>query len=225
MPLIQAIQSEEWWQDVTTPMLDSVRRRLRLLVRLIDKRQRVILYTDFEDDLGAPEDVTLPEFTTANDWEKFRAKVRAFLLSHQDVTAIQKLRRNEPLTAGDLVELERILTESGSARPEDLQRARTESESLGLFLRSIVGLDREAAKDAFSEFLTSEVLSGNQIEFLNMIIDHLADHGLMDPETLYSSPFTDVTPMGPEGLFEPEELDRLIDILRQVRSTAIATAA
>ena len=224
MPLIQAIQSDEWWQDVTTPMLDSVRRRLRLLARLIDKRQRVILYTDFEDDLGAPEDVTLPEFTTANDWEKFRAKVRAFLLSHQDVVAVQKLRRNEPLTADDLTKLESILTESGAAKPEDLQKATEESKNLGLFLRSLVGLDREAAKNAFSQFLTSNTLSSNQIEFLNMIIDHLADHGLMEMDVFYESPFTDVASSGPESLFRPDQVDDLIAILAKIRSTAIVTA-
>jgi len=92
--------------------------------------------------------------------------------------AVQKLRKNEPLTAGDLTGLENILTENGTAKPEDLQKAKVESENLGLFLRSLVGLDRDAAKAAFSQFLTSNTLSANQIEFLNMIIDHLAQHGL-----------------------------------------------
>jgi type I restriction enzyme R subunit len=205
-------------------MLDSVRRRLRLLVRLIDKNERVVLFTDFKDELGAAQEVSLPEFTTASDWEKFRAKVRAFLLSHQDVQAVQKLRRNEPLTADDLTGLEKILTENGAAKPEDLQKAKVESENLGLFLRSLVGLDRDAAKDAFSQFLTSQTLSSNQIEFLNMIIDHLAENGLMDVDAFYFSPFTDVASSGPESLFRPEQVDDLIAILAKVRSTAIANA-
>jgi len=58
-----------------------------------------------------------------------------------------------------------------------------------------------------------------------MIIDHLTDHGLLDPGQLYASPFTDVTPLGPEGIFGSDQVDRLIEILAQVRSTAIATAA
>lgn len=224
MPLIQAIQSDDWWQDVTTPMLDSVRRRLRLLVRLIDKRQRVILFTDFKDELGAPVEVSIADFTKASDWEKFRSKVRAFLLSHQEVEAVQKLRKNEPLTANDLTSLETILTESGAAKPEDLQKATEASENLGLFLRSLVGLDREAAKDAFSQFLAKNALSANQIEFLNMIIDHLADHGLMEMDAFYGSPFTDVASSGPESLFRPDQLEDLIAILAKVRSTAIAHA-
>ena len=112
-----------------------------------------------------------------------------------------------------------------SRRSGDLQRATEEAEGLGLFLRSLVGLDRDAAKHAFPQFLTGTNLSGSQIEFLNMIIDHLTEHGLLDPAQLYSSPFTDIASSGPEGLFGSDQVDRLIEILAQVRSTAIATAA
>lgn len=93
-----------------------------------------------------------------------------------------------------------------------------------MFLRSLVGLDREAAKQAFSQFLSSGTLSSNQIEFVHMIIDHLTDHGLIDTGAIYDSPFTDVASAGPESLFRPDQLDELIKILPRVRSTAIATA-
>lgn len=89
-------------------------------------------------------------------------------------------------------------------------------------VQSLVGLDREAAKNAFAEFLSGKAMSSSQIEFLNMIIDHLAEHGLLDPAQLYESPFTDVTPQGPEGLFGSEQVDRLIQILASVRQTATA---
>ncbi|MFO0852696.1 MAG: DEAD/DEAH box helicase family protein [Gemmataceae bacterium] len=37
MDLIQAVQADDWWQDATAPMLETVRKRLRDLVRFIDK--------------------------------------------------------------------------------------------------------------------------------------------------------------------------------------------
>ena len=52
MPLIQDVQTDEWWQDVTIPMLERVRKRLRSLVKLIEKRKRKTIYTDFEDEMG-----------------------------------------------------------------------------------------------------------------------------------------------------------------------------
>ena len=63
MPLIQDVQTDEWWQDVTTAMLETVRRRLRALVKLIEKRQRKPIYTDFEDEMGGETRVELPGFS------------------------------------------------------------------------------------------------------------------------------------------------------------------
>ena len=62
MPLIQDMQTDEWWQDVTAPMLETARKRLRALVKLIEKAERKPIYTDFEDEIGAETDVELPGF-------------------------------------------------------------------------------------------------------------------------------------------------------------------
>src|SRR5690606_3394505 len=104
---------DEWWEDVTVPMLEVMRRRLRDLIQFIDKRQRKPVFTDFEDLMGAEVDVELAGFTPGTDFEKFRAKARAFLRAHMDHLAIEKLRTNRPLTTSDLAELERMLVESG----------------------------------------------------------------------------------------------------------------
>jgi type I restriction enzyme R subunit len=91
-----------------------------------------------------------------------------------------------------------------------------------VFVRSLVGLDRAAAKDAMARFVNERTLSANQLEFINLIVDHLTEHGVMAPERLYESPFTDLTPRGPDGLFRPADIDALIAVLESVRSTAVA---
>ncbi len=222
MALIQDVQTDEWWQDVTVPMLEIVRRRLRDLVKLIEKQQRKPIYTDFEDVMGAEAGVVLPGFGEGADFAKFRAKAQVYLRAHQDQIAIQKLRTNKPLTAADLSELERVLVESGVGAAADIERAKSESRGLGLFVRSLVGMDREAAKQALAGFLAGKTLGANQIEFVNLIVNHLTEHGVMEPRRLYESPFTDLTPHGPEGLFSPTSIDELIAILDDVRRTAIA---
>ena len=67
-----------------------------------------------------------------------------------------------------------------------------------------------------------KTLGANQIEFVNLIVDHLTEHGVMDAALLYESPFTDLTPHGPDGLFTSAQVDELVATLDQVRSSAIA---
>ena len=222
MALIQDVQTDEWWEDVTVLMLEGLRRRLRDLIQLIDKSQRKPVYSDFEDLMGREIDVGLLGAAVGIDQDKFRAKVRTFLHQHLDHITIHKLRSNKPLTAADLAELERMLEESGLIQSEDLKREANRTQGLGIFVRSLVGLDRGAAKEAMASFLVGKTLSANQIEFVNLIVDHLTEHGVVEPERLYESPFTDLTPKGPEELFEGVELNELFRLLDAVRSTAMA---
>jgi len=222
MALIQDVQTDEWWQDVTVPMLEAMRRRLRDLIKLIEKQKRKPIYTDFEDEMGGETPVELPGFGHGTDYAKFRAKARAFLRSHQDHIAIHKLRMNKALTAADLAELQRMLAESGIGDAEDIQRATEEARGLGLFVRSLVGLDRQAAKEALAGFLNGKSLGANQIEFVNLIVDHLTEHGVMEAAMLYESPFTDLTPRGPDELFSSAQVDELLAAIERVRRTAVA---
>ncbi len=223
MALILELQTDEWWQDVTVVMLEAARRKVRSLVQLIDREHRRTIYTDFEDELGTESAVELPGFTRGTDNARFRDKARLFLREHLDHVAIQKLRMNKPLTSSDLVELERILAESGLGGENDVRRAVEESHGLGLFVRSLVGLDRGAAKESLAGFIAGQTLSGNQIEFINLVVDHLTEHGIVEPRALYESPFTDLTPRGPDVLFTPGQVDELMRALDAVR--AMATAA
>jgi type I restriction enzyme R subunit len=83
-------------------------------------------------------------------------------------------------------------------------------------------MDRSAAKDALAGFMSGKTLSANQIEFINLVVDHITEHGVMEPERLYESPFTDLAPRGPDGLFTPAELEELVRSLEAVRVTGIA---
>lgn len=145
-----------------------------------------------------------------------------FLREHLDHVAIEKLRKNKPLTTTDLAELERMLVESGLGGPDEIRRAAEESQGLGLFVRSLVGMDRSAAKDALGTFLSGKSLSANQIEFVNLIVNHLTEYGVVGAAMLYESPFTDLTPRGPDALFSPVQLDELVGVIEQVQRTATA---
>ena|SRR5438105_13341771 len=122
----------------------------------------------------------------------------------------------------DLAELERMLADNDVGNHEDIERAKEDSQGLGLFVRSLVGMDREAAKGVLADFLADKTLGANQIEFVNLIVDHLTERGVLLPSVLYESPFTDVSPTRPDAIFQFEQVEKLFGALEAVTATAAA---
>jgi type I restriction enzyme, R subunit len=129
---------------------------------------------------------------------------------------------NKQLTATDLTSLERVLAGSGIGDPNMLAKAAQDAQGLGLFVRGLVGMDRGAAKEAFAEFLADRTMTASQIEFVDLIIDHLTSQGVVNAARIYESPFIDIAPTGPQAIFTEEEVDVLVGILDRVRASAVA---
>lgn len=221
MVLIEAVAGDEWWEHVTLPMLEQARRHLRTLVKLLEKTSRKVVYSDFEDALGEITEVTLPMGSIGGDMERFRSKMRAFLRAHENHLTLVKLRRNLPLTSSDLEELERMLINSGTGSAQDIRDAAEQAQGLGMFVRSLVGLDREAASEAFAAFVTGKTLQANQLEFVDLVVSHLTECGVMEASRLYEPPFTDVAPQGPDALFSSAQVEQLFVVLESVRANAM----
>lgn len=222
LELILEVQTEGWWQDLTATELELARRRLRGLVHLVERAKKAILFTNFEDEIGSGQEVAFEQFISADAFARFKEKVRQFLKEQEDHLTIRKLRTNLALTPTDLAELERILVESGTGTPEEVEKAKTESAGLGLFVRGLVGLDRAAAQQAFSVFLNGKTLNGRQIEFVQIIIENLTRSGVVDPSRLYEPPYTRLSASGVEGVFREAEVVELIQLLEEVRQRAVA---
>lgn len=221
LTLIQSISDEIWWENVTAPQLEIVRRKLRALIKLIPKGEKIVVYSDVEDTLGAASVITLPGVSMGLDMEKFREKARQFLQVHEDHISLQKLRRNQPLTSTDLDELEKMLQAAGGSAAL-INAATEQANGLGIFVRSLVGLEREAVMEAFSNFTNSTALSANQFEFLEMMIQELAQNGTMEADRLFQSPYTDINAQGPVGIFPPAKVTELVQVLDTIRQRAAA---
>ena len=220
MVLIQSLTGEEWWVDVTVPMLETARKRLRALVKLIEKGKKKVVYTDFVDDIGPETPIELPQVGTGMNLAKFKEKARQFLKAHESHVSLQRLRRNQPLTPSDLTELERMLVEAGGSQ-EVIQQAKAQSHGLGIFIRSLVGLDAETARQAFSQFITGTTATASQIEFIDLIVQELTENGVMEPARLYEPPFIDINDKGPEAVFLPSKVTEMVRVLEEIRERAV----
>ncbi len=219
--LIQAIAGDEWWDDVTLGMLENARKRLRALVKLIEKSKKLVVYTDFEDELGTETTIDLPEIADGLDMAKFKDKARQFLKAHEEHVALQRLRRGQPLTPVDLKELERMLADAGGSAKQ-IQKAADENLGLGIFIRSLVGMEREAVAQAFSGLIAGTAATPDQIEFIDLIVGELTANGAMAVGRLYESPFLDISPQGPEGLFPAAKVEAMVQMLDEIRQRAAA---
>jgi len=211
---------DEWWQDVTLPMLEDVRRRLRDLVGLIETTAREPLYSNFSDQLAELKELDAAALLTPDTFRQFRLRAKDFLKDHDDHLTMQRLRRNQPLTPADLNELEQFLLSHGIGDQQAIERAREECNGFGVFIRSLVGMDRNAAKELFADYLAEGTHTATQIRFINEIIDELTSRGAMDPARLYDPPFSDLAPTGPEGLFSDAEAEQLFDLLQLINERA-----
>jgi type I restriction enzyme R subunit len=220
LALLDEVAGDEWWVDVTLPMLEVMRLHLRGLVRFVEKTRQNPVYTDFEDTLDEAQFVDLPHVTAGMNWDRFRAKAAAYLKEHEDHVALQKLRRNKQLTPEDLESLAKMLVASSGDHQVDIAWVEERAGALGLFIRSLVGLDRAAATEAFGAYLDEARFSVEQVRFVSLIVDELAANGVMEPTRLYESPYTD---HGHVDLIFPDDAEVIVDILRDIQRHAVPT--
>ena len=223
---LASVQENAFWEGIGLDGLEELRLRLRGLVPLLDKKKRIIVYTDFQDeimDVRAGVADYLPKMTGA----EYERKVQDYLENHLDHIVIHRLRTNQPLTDTDLRGLEQTLIEIGKDDGYALLRgllARSDAPSLAHFVRSMVGMDRAAAQEAFSEFLSNRSLTTPQIRFVEMVIDQLTARGVMEPSALYEAPFSSLHAGGPEALFaeKPSVIDGMFEKLKSLQPCPLA---
>lgn len=88
-------------------------------------------------------------------------------------------------------------------------------------MRSIVGLSRKAAKEAFSEFLSGAPLHPDQMTFIDQIIDYLVKNGTMEPKAVFDTPFTHINDQGIAGVFSEDESKKVIELIRYINKNAM----
>ena len=185
--MIDKILNTDYIDTAGLEDFEEIRERLRDLMKYIPKK-RIRYDTNFEDDLLS-EDWNDSELEN-DELKNYKAKAEYYIRQHQDNKVISKLKKNKPLTSDDIQTLEKILwSEVGTKQDYEREFG---TKPLGELVREIVGLDMNAAKEAFSEFLDGANLDSRQIYFVNQIVEYIVHNGMMkDLSVLQESPFTD----------------------------------
>ena len=185
--LIDKILHTDYLDNAGIEEFEHIRVSLRDLMKYIPVG-RIIYDTDFDDEILSIE---WKESELENDdLKNYKAKAEYYVRQHQDNAVIAKLKSNVPLTGEDVRVLEEILWSEVGTKQE--YQAEYGEKPLGEFVREIVGLDMNAAKNAFAEYLDENNLDSRQIYFVNQIVEYIVHNGMMkDLSVLQETPFTD----------------------------------
>lgn len=219
--ILRKISNDNFWQNECTIIsLEQIRIELRDLIRLIEKEKRKIIYTNLEDEISVSIISDVIPIYVASD--NYKQRVEKYVRDNENHLAIQKLKKNIPITPAELQILENLLFDGNERGTKTDFIKAFGKKPLGWFIRSIVGLDVNAAKSAFGDFLSAGNLSADQIHFIDMIIDYITRNGVIDAEMLYEPPFTDFHTQGISGIFDDDGAMKLISIIKQINLNAVA---
>jgi len=217
--LLEKIQKKDFWESVAELDYELVRDTLRDLIQFLDKSSKPIIYTDFKDELTTEvsSEIVLPSNPKA-----YRDEISAYLKKHESRIVLQKLRTGRQLTDYDLQELDQLLFEEGTFNKVEIEQLYGSDKPLINFIRQILGMDRNAALEAFSEFLIQGAFNQSQIHFVQKVIDYFEKNGQLDPGLLYEPPFKSYAPRGDVEELFGLKTDRLFEIINKLNYSDIS---
>ncbi len=219
MDYIKDAQDKEFWLEGDIPGIENIRVELRNLIKFLDFEETPIYFTSFTDEFE-PNIVEHQLVYGFNDLDAYKRKVEQYLKQNSSHLTIYKLRNNIKITKSELEALEQMLFEQGQLGTKQEFIKAFGEQPLGIFIRSIVGLDVLAAKSAFSQIISNQTLNAQQIRFIDMIINFLSVKGIIEPSMLFDAPFTDINSSGIMGVFDAEISSKIIELIETINHNA-----
>ncbi len=234
LPFIESLTDDAYWEDINIIMLDEIRRKLRLLIKFLEAKERKKVYSNFTDVQYVSETIETGSYAPG-ELKKYREKMEAIVnrMFEDNNMTLYKLRHNQPVTDLDLKALdEKLFNESDDrerfnevfGKKVKSKWEELENPPLSLLLRSIIGLDRKDVEEQFSKFVSNSDYKSVQYKFIQQIIDYMCQDGFISPGALYESPFKDLHYGGPDGVFG-SNVDEVFDIIDQVNGSALVSVS
>ena len=193
---LSSLLQNNFWTTISLKKLEQVRQEVRTLLQYLDKTHREIITSNFTDFVLEKPSGPAP----TPQFKDYRKRVEDYLIENVNQGVIAKIHNLEPLSEQDLEELQTILWQTLGTKEEYEQVAN--GLDLGVFVRQIVGVDREVISQLFNEYLSQYNFNSLQQEFLHLIVNFVLENGDIEPQDLQEAPFdnymnifTDVEPL------------------------------
>ena len=215
---IESLKNEQFYEELTQRKIEEIRMEIRDLVQYLESAKQGIYYTNFKD--SELEVADGPALTGYGNNKIYKQRVESFIRENKTQIVISKINNNQPITEGELLQLEKILFDGDERGTKDDYNEQYGEQPLGVFIRSIVGLSEVAASKVFADFIQNGNLSGDQITFMNNIVAYLTENGIIAKRKLFQSPFTDYHFEGLTGVFEMDDAQRIIRLVQGINDNA-----
>ncbi|HHT48590.1 MAG TPA: DEAD/DEAH box helicase family protein [Firmicutes bacterium] len=213
--VLKAVTADEFWAEPDLLRWEAIRLELRELMKFIEGRDPVLVYTDLQDE--EIERTVAKDFRLDYSLEEYKRKVNKFIEENKENIAIHKLRNNIPLTETDYKMLERIFTGELGTK-EDYARSFKDTP-FGLLVRRIAKLERTAANEAFSAFINEQNLNADQIAFVDKVIDYVVQNGYVESVAELTKPPFD-KPQSFVRLFDHKRQKEFVRIINELKENA-----
>lgn len=199
MPVIDEVLSDHFWETKSIGSLERIRKELRDLLQYIEGDSKGKTFSVNIKDVFKQDETKIK----APSIRTYRRRVEDYLKEHLSYDAtLQKIYHLEPLTEQDISRLEQIFwKELGSHEEFDVQtRTKPYQHNVGAFIRSIIGIEQEAALEKYRELIHGSELSRMQEEYLRTLIRYVSENGDIATVDLQQPPFNKFTTIFKESL-------------------------
>lgn len=208
---IKRVKRQAFWAAVTVEDMETIRIALRGIMKYVAKTTYPLPQPKFIDiHDGQEEFERLPTRLKFADMPGYYRQIQAALLKVFDKNpTLRKIKAGEPVSESDLKALTSLVLTQNPDVDQEILRDFFEdtAQPLDFAIRSIIGMDAEAANHRFADFiLVYPKLSANQVSFLNLLKNHISRYGAIEIEDLYEPPFTTLHSDGLDGTFVDEAM-------------------
>ncbi len=216
---IHRVRDKNFWSAVEVQHLEGLRSELRSVMKYqqIPPTTRVgPRVFDVTDD-GHLAQAYVPNLAVL-DLVEYRTRVEKVLTEHfAHDPVLRRIRAGQAVQEAEVEELARLILQvDDKANVTQLAGHDPETRrSLLSVFRGLVGLDAEAVEKAFTGFVHKHPrLSSQQLRFLQLVQNHIAQNGGIEIERLYAPPFTTLHAESMDGLFnQQDQVEELLAIL------------
>ena len=220
--LIRTVQTSHYWAKAGEDDFEDMVAKLGPLMKFREQNTGLEqTHLDLADELHKKEWVEFGPQHEAVSISRYREMVEALiaeLTGHNPV--LLKIKNGEAVSTDESNNLAELLHAEHPHITEALLRQvyKNRKACFIQFIRHILGIEvlrsfPETVSESFDQFIRQHSnLSSRQLEFLNLLKNFIIEREKVEKKDLINAPFTVIHPQGIRGVFNPAEINEILQL-------------